>query len=164
MLLANFSCVLAMKLEKVPLMADFHLGYVTGPGAGLNFGAKALLPLPGALKIGVEIEQLITDINNSSNINALRLGGSVGLRVRPDLTINYHLGSLGFTSNQDIVYQDSSGQTQRLTADTNYKGSYWGVSLAYYIWGFYFSPKYIVNTVTDKGTIAEFDFNVGKEF
>jgi len=163
LLAASFSPAWAMKLENLPLMAEFHLGLVSGLGTGLDFGAKAYLPLEN-LKLGLEIEQAIADYNYSANINSLRLGGTISLPLTPNLTLNGHFGTLGFQSSQDFVYQDASGANQNIVANTNYKGSYYGASLDYLIWGVTISPKYLMNMVTDKGPFSEFDLNLGKSF
>jgi hypothetical protein len=161
LLAAVISPARAMKLQNLPLMAEFHLGLVAGLGTGLDFGAKAYLPLEN-LKLGLEIEQLVTDYNYSANINCLRLGGTLSLSLSPNFTLNGHFGTLGFQSSQDFVYRDTSGANQNITANINYKGAYYGGSLDYAIWGVVITPKYLINNVTDKGPYSEFDLNIGK--
>jgi hypothetical protein len=162
-LLALFQAAHAFKLENIDMFSDFHIGLVSGVGTGLDFGVSALF-LPGRIKCGLEIEQLITDVDYTATLNALKYGGIVNLVLAENWTLGGHLGVLQFRSNKDIVYNDLAKTRQVISADQLYKGRYWGVSLNYLYpdWGLIITPKYSVITVDEKGSVAEFDINVGK--
>ena len=151
----------AFKLENLPFFSSFHIGFVSGVGSGLNFGATGKF-LPGKLKIGAEIEQLITDVNYSASINALKYGGLVSYKCSDLITLNGHYGFIQFQSNKDFAYTDLSNTSYLLSANTAYTGSYWAVSLDYAFDWFSLSPKYSVNTIQDKGSVTEFDINVSR--
>lgn len=153
----------AIKLEKLPFMSDFHIGIINGIGIGINLGASALLPFYN-LGFGAEIEQLMTDVNYSATLNATRFGGLIRYALSDKMKINYHLGNFNFIPSRDFQYKDLSGQMQFITEAVNYKGSYWAVSLDYNEWDFIFSPKYVMDSIKDKGSVSEFDFNIGKSF
>ena len=154
---------LAFKVENIPLVSDFHIGIATGVGTGINIGANALLSYR-RFKFGLEVEQLMTDVNYSATINATRFGGVIGYVLSDVIRINYHMGNFNFMPSRLFQYQDSTGQTYIINEATNYKGQYWALSLDYSAWDFLFSPKFIINSIYNKGTVREFDFNIGKSF
>jgi hypothetical protein len=153
----------AFKLENTPFFSNFHIGFVSGVGAGLNFGVSGRF-LPGDFKIGAEIEQVITDVNYSATINAIKYGGLVSLKLTDLITLNGHYGVLQFKTNKDFAFTDLSNTSIPLTANTPYTGNYWAISLDYPFEWFSLTPKYAVNTIQDKGSVAQFDINVSRGF
>jgi len=156
--------VSAFKLENLIVKGDFHIGLVNGIGSGLNFGVRAEIPFESDIELGLELEQLVTDVNYSATINGLKLGAVFSYQIMPVLGLNLHIGTLGFKSNKDIFYKNNSGQTQIIRENSNTTGQYYAISLDYAIWDLEISPKYIINNVTDKGQVTEFDLNLGKSF
>jgi len=153
----------AIQVENIPLISDFHIGIATGIGTGIDIGANALLTYR-RIKFGLEVEQLMTDVNYSATINATRFGGVIGYVLSDVIRINYHLGNFNFMPSRLLYYKDSNGQTYNLNEATNYKGQYWALSLDYSAWDFIFSIKFVVDSIYNQGTIREFDFNIGKSF
>jgi hypothetical protein len=153
----------AIRVQKLPFASDIHIGLVTGIGTGMNIGFDAGINIL-RLKIGPEFEQIITNVDNVSNINALRIGGYLNFQIFKNLALNFHIGKLDFTiKNQDVAYT-SNGNSYLLFADTSYKGSYQGVSIDY-SWGDYMiSPKLIYNEIDNRGKLTEFDLNIGRSF
>lgn len=149
-----------MKIEKLPLASDAHVGLVTGIGTGLNIGFDLGFKLFN-LKIGPEIEQVISDVDYSAGINSLRIGGNVSLKLTDSLNINFHLGYFNFqVKNSDIHY----GSHTYTAGTKSYKGNYSALSIDYIWQDFLFSPKLIVNNVEDGAIFNELDFNIGREF
>ena len=153
----------AMKIEKLPYMGDFHLGIVHGPGLGINLGVDGGLKLKD-FDIGLEVYQIMTDVNYSATISATRFGAILGLKLYPNLKLNGHYGYFNFIPSRDITFTDISGKSQTVIEANNYKGEYLAVSLDYSAWDLIFSPKYVFNKITDKGNLSEVDFNIGKSF
>jgi hypothetical protein len=150
----------AMKLENLPFMSDVHTGIVYGPGMGIDLGAGAWLFLRD-IKVGVEVEILMTDANYTATLNATRYGGVFGTKFQ-NYTLNYHVGALNFISNRDLDYNDMSNQPQQIKENINYKGHYWGFSVDIPAGEFILSPKYLINTVTNQGSIWELDLNIAR--
>ncbi|MFA4906371.1 MAG: hypothetical protein WC645_07700 [Candidatus Margulisiibacteriota bacterium] len=157
------SSALAIKIENLPYMGDFHLGIVNGPGLGINLGVDGGIHY-NDLDIGLEIYQIMTDANYSATISATRFGAIIGLRLSPNLKVNGHYGYFNFVPNRDIVFKDMSGTNQLVSENQNYKGDYTAVSLDYFIWDLIFSPKYVLNRINEKGLLSEIDLNIGKPF
>jgi hypothetical protein len=153
----------AFKLENLPFFSNFHIGFVSGAGAGLNFGANGKFLL-GNVKLGAEIEQLITDVNYSASINAVKYGGLVSYNITDLITLNGHYGRLQFKTNKDFAFTDLANNSRLLLANTAYTGTYLAISLDYSFDWFSLTPKYTINTVQDKGSVAEFDINVSRGF
>ncbi|MBN3033274.1 MAG: hypothetical protein JW873_04185 [Candidatus Saganbacteria bacterium] len=153
----------AFRLENLPFFSNFHIGCAAGIGTGLNFGARGKF-LPGNLKIGAEIEQLITDVNYSVTVSTRKYGGIISCKINDFWTLNGHYGIFECTTNKDLPFSNNSNN-YILIANTSYPGNYYAVSVDYII-GEYFtiSPKLSVNAIQDKGSLAEFDLNVGRTF
>lgn len=159
------STCFAFKLEKIDAFSDFHIGLTNGIGAGLNFGATAKF-LPGRLKPGIEVEQLITDVDYSATIHGLKLGFILNYKVDENIYLNGHYGNSQFRSNKNINYKDLAGNSQSIVADQLTKGSYFGISMDYLVpdWGVLVTPKYLINTISGQGAVNQFDLNIGKTF
>lgn len=153
----------ALKVENIPLVSDFHVGLVSGIGIGISIGADALLSYR-RLRFGLEVEQLMTDVNYSASIHATRFGGVVGYALSDVLKVNYHMGTFNFISSQFFQYRDANGGFYTVDEAVNYKGAYWALSLDYYAWDFLFSPKFVLNSINNQGIVREVDFNISKSF
>jgi hypothetical protein len=155
----------AFRLDKIDAVSDFHIGWTNGIGSGINFGAAAKF-LQGELKPGIEIEQLITDVNYSASINGLKLGVLLNYKIDQNMSVNAHYGNSQFRANKTFVYKDLAGNNQTIIADQLTMGSYVGISLDYMItdWGFMVTPKYLINTISGQGAVSQFDLNIGKSF
>ena len=153
----------AIKLEKLPFLSDFHIGIVNGIGMGLDLGVSGSIPID-AFRLGLEVEQIMSDINYSATINATRFGILLGYTISDTMRLNYHMGNFNFMPSRLIVFQDSSGSTYVLDEAVNYKGQYWAFSLDYRAWDFIFTPKFMVDSIFDKGTVRELDLNIGRSF
>ena len=153
----------AIKVEKLPFMSDFYVGMVNGIGMGIDLGVRAIYPLED-LRFGLEVEQLMTDVNYSMTLNATRFGACCGIKINDNLTVFYHMGGFNFMPSRLYVYTDSNGKTYTLNESTNYKGTYWAVSVDYLACGFIISPRFVNNTIFDQGVAREVDVNVGKSF
>lgn len=153
------------KLEEIKWLSDFHLGLVTGIGTGMDFGITAMF-LPGNLKFGAEVEQLITDVDYTATINGTKVGAVLSFNLTDSWVLSGHLGSVQFKSNKDIVYNDSSNKAQIISADLLYRAQYRSIALNYKYkdWGLIITPKYTVNTIGSQGSIGQFDINIGKTF
>lgn len=153
----------AVKVQKLPLVSDVHIGLITGVGTGINIGFDAGINIL-RFKIGPEFEQIITTVDNLSNINGLRLGGYFNIQIFKNVSFNFHLGNIDFSVKDGDVAYTSNGNSYLLLADTSYKGSYQAFSIDF-SWGdFMLSPKLIYNTITGGGKLTEFDLNIGRSF
>jgi len=149
------------------ISSDIYCGFVCGPGSGLDLGAKVWLPIElNNNKLGLEIEEFITDYNYTAQICAFKGGLTVKRPVSPELSFSAHIGLFRLKSNKEVNLTDLSGNSQLLSANTSYKGLYGGVSIDYimYIWDVILTPKLIVNNVDNKGSLLEFDLNIAKSF
>ena len=63
--LMTASSSLAVKVRELPFASDIYLGFVAGIGTGIDFGFRAGYDV-AAVKLGVELEQLITDVDYSA--------------------------------------------------------------------------------------------------
>jgi len=163
--LSLLSPCFAFRLDKIDAVSDFHIGLTTGIGTGLNFGVSAKF-LPGNLKPGLEVEQLITDVDYSAMIHGLKLGLLLNLKIDENLYINGHYGNSQFRSSKNIIYKDLAGNSQTIVADQLTMGSYCGISLDYLMpdWGVLITPKYLINSISGQGPVGQFDLNIGKTF
>ncbi len=165
--LAASTAAFAMKVENlpsisfIPLNSDFHIGIVNGIGNGLNIGINALVPL-GDFGAGLEVEQIMSDINYSATINATRFGLIASLLLYNSIKLNYHMGNFNFMPSQAINFIDATGGNYILAEATNYKGQYWGISADYPAFDFIFTLKFTNNAIQDKGTVREIDLNIGR--
>ncbi|MBU0630507.1 MAG: hypothetical protein KKC80_06265 [Candidatus Margulisbacteria bacterium] len=164
LLLLSTASFAVIKLHELPMASDFHLGLVSGVGTGLNFGAIFRFPFNNTMQIGAELEPLMTDVNYSATMNAIRFGGVVSYLINDETMLNGHIGMYNLKTNQDFNYV-KDGTLYTFAAATNYKGTYLAISLDYYYepWGVKFSPKYVFNTVSDFNLqFNEIDFNITK--
>lgn len=154
----------AIKIRELPFVSDFHIGLVTGVGGGINLGFDAGFKL-GNLMLGPEIEQVITDVNYSSSVNATRIGGFLNIEIFKYVFLNVHMGKFNFqVKNRDINY-DLDGQNYFFVAGSNsYPGTYQAVSVDLPWQEYMLSPKLIINQIDNGGTLTEFDFNIGRSF
>ena len=154
----------AVRVQELPLVSKIHLGVVTGIGGGINFGFNAAFKLFD-VNLGLELEQVISDVEYSSSVNGTRYGGLLNIPLTKDLSLNLHMGSFGFQVSKADINYTINGSSQTLIADENYSGKYQALSLDYRYAGFLFSPKLVLNIIDGKsGTIQEFDFNIGRAF
>ena len=153
----------AIKVEKLPFMSDFYVGIVNGIGIGIDLGVRAIYPIED-LRFGLELEQIMSDVNYTMTLNATRLGACAGIKVNDNLTVFYHMGGFNFMPSRLYVYTDSNGNNYTLKENTNYKGTYWAVSADYLAWGFIITPRFVNNTIFDQGVVREIDVNIGKSF
>lgn len=154
----------AAKVEKLPLVSDAHLGFVTGIGTGINFGFDAGFDLL-AVELGAELEQVITDVDYTAGINATRFGGFLNFDVSDGILANVHMGVFEFqVKNRDIAY-NSNGTNYLLLAGTQrYTGKYQAISLDIPWQEFMVSPKFVVNSIDGQGSFSEFNLNLGRSF
>jgi hypothetical protein len=165
--LTSVSSSLAFRVRDLPLASDAHIGFVTGVGAGINFGFNAGFDVL-EVKIGPELEQIITDVDYTSGINATRFGGYIRYElteVAKDLNINFHMGSFQLqVKERDIYYSSGSVDYLLLAGSQRYTGKYQALSVDI-PWGeFKITPKFIVNTIDGGGSVNEFNLNLGREF
>lgn len=153
----------AIKVEKLPFMSDFYIGLVNGIGMGLDIGGTAIYSLED-LRLGLEIEQIMSDVNYSATLNATRFGVRAGIKMNDNLEIFYHMGGFNFMPSVPITYKDSASQSYTVDGGVNYKGTYWAVSADYRAWDFILTPKFVNNTIFDHGVVREIDLNIGKSF
>ena len=167
-LLILSSSSFAIKLENLNLVSNFHVGTILyGPGMGINIGISAKIPyIKGLESFGLEVEQLMLDVNYQEMINTSRFGGLYSYKINNSFSSNAHIGLFNFQPSTDIQYIDFYGNTYLLSGSSNYKGYYLGLSLDYYysLWDITISPKYLLNYITDRGTIQELDLNFSKIF
>ncbi|KAF0134194.1 MAG: hypothetical protein FD145_837 [Candidatus Saganbacteria bacterium] len=154
---------LAISLDKLSFMSDFHLGLVSGAGLGLNLGANALYSL-GEVKIGAEVEQLMTDVGYSATLNATRFGAVLRMEFLDNWRTNLHAGIFNFMASRDFSFTNMSGASQNIIGAVNYKGNYSAISADYLSWDFIITIKYLLNNINEKGMLSEVDLNIGKEF
>jgi hypothetical protein len=154
----------AFKVEKLPLVSDVHIGVVSGVGTGLNIGFDAGFNVLG-IKIGPEIEQVITDVDYSAGINATRVGGTISAWIYANWLLNYHIGMFNFqVKNRDIVVQQNGQNYTFLAGPGTYHGTYNALSLDY-VWNDYlFTPKLLINLLDNGAQFKEIDFNIGRVF
>ncbi|MFA4967761.1 MAG: hypothetical protein WC624_06045 [Candidatus Margulisiibacteriota bacterium] len=153
----------AIKVEKLPFMSDFHIGLVNGIGMGINLGLHAIYPVQD-LRFGLEVEQIMSDVNYTSTLNATRFGVCAGIKLYDNLSVFYHMGGFNFMPSVPFTYIDSGGQTHSVDGSVNYKGNYWAVSIDYLAWDFILTPIFINNTIYNQGSVKELDINIGKSF
>ncbi len=157
----------AIKIREMPFASDVHLGFVTGIGTGINFGFDASFNVNEKLRIGPEIEQVITDVDYTSEINATRLGLYLNYDLSEfieKLAFNMHYGSTGFYVSKNDIRYEYQGKMYYLSANNSYSGQYIAFSLDYYLEEFFISPKLVINSIHGGGTFNEIDINVGREF
>jgi hypothetical protein len=145
-------------------VCSFHIGWVRGPGEGINFGVNALWG--ENLKVGGELEQLVTDYQNEVNINGTRLGGILTMDF-PDLglVLGVHGGSVSFTASKNVTYADAfNGQNYNLLGDQTNFATYMGASITFNSSDYLITARYFLNTVRDGGRVLEFDLNIGRQF
>jgi len=142
----------------------FHIGLVSGPGLGLNFGVDGGIPM-GDFELGVELEQVITDYNYEVSINATRAGGMLRYEILDDmLWVAAHAGGIGFTVSKDTEVGDVfSDRKSALIADETYNGSYVSISLDCRVGDLILTPRFHTNYV-ENGAVLQFDLNLGTRF
>ena len=158
---------LAIKIREMPFVSDVHLGFVSGIGTGLNFGFDAGINVNEKLMIGPEIEQVITDIDYASDINATRLGLYLNYDLSEyveKLAFNLHYGSTGFYVSKNDIRYEYQGKIYYLLANNSYSGQYLAFSLDYPLGEFFISPKLVINSIHGGGSFNEIDLNVGRKF
>ncbi|HTY13012.1 MAG TPA: hypothetical protein VMD02_02360, partial [Candidatus Omnitrophota bacterium] len=132
----SYCSTFAMKVENlpsksmIPLNSDFHIGVVNGIGNGLNIGINALVPMWN-FGAGLEIEQIMSDINYSATINATRYGLVGAWTLSDSLKLNYHMGNFNVIPSTAVNYTDANGGSYVLAEAVNYKGQYWALSADY---------------------------------
>jgi hypothetical protein len=150
--------------DNVPFDSSFHLGLVNGPGTGVSIGADMFFPAPN-FYFGAEIEQQVTNSELEQNINILKYGLALKYVFSDDLFFTAHLGRSSFYLTEAIDYRDSfSGAEYTIDADTHGNATYVAIAPNFRIGEYFLTPKLILNNLTDGGTIAEFDLNLGHKF
>jgi len=150
----------------IPFDSSFHLGFLSGPGTGVNIGLDMFYPYAG-LGYGVDIEQQVTNSDFEQNINILKYGLAVKYVVSRDLYLTAHMGISSFYLTKAVDYKDSfSGEEHSINEDTRGKATYLAFALNFSIGEYYLTPKIVLNRIDieEGGTIAEFDLNLGHAF
>lgn len=156
----------AIKIENFPLATDAHIGIVTGVGVGMNLGFDLGATIKDVIQIGPEFEAVISDVNYSATVNAVRIGGFINYKLSSSFILNFHMGTFNMQSSREFTYS-AGGNLYRILEGQNYKGQYTAVSLDY-LFGdmdqYMLSPKITINTVNNQGTMNQFDLNLGFRF
>jgi len=150
--------------KNLPYDSTFHLGVVTGPGAGVDIGADMFYPLEW-IKIGGDIEQQVTNSNFTQNINPLKYGIAIKYDITDIFYVTLHAGGAQFYVAKEINYTDSfNGTEYTIGEDTHGHATYWGVSPCFRVGEYIIMPKFVVNSIADGGNIFELDLNIGHKF
>lgn len=150
--------------ENVPFNSTFHLGLVNGPGTGVSIGADMFLPVQN-FYYGAEIEQQVTNSEFEQNINILKYGLGLKYVLNDDLFFTLYIGKASFYVTQALSYRDSfSGTQYDIEEDTHGNATYIAFAPNFRVNDFFLTPKLVLNNITDGGTIAEVDLNVGHKF
>lgn len=148
----------------VPFDSSFHLGLASGPGTGVSIGADMFLPAPN-FYYGAEVEQQVTNSDFEQNINILKYGLALKYVFSEDLFFTIHIGKASFYLAKAVDYRDSfSGAEYTIDEDTHGNATYLAFAPNFRVNDFFLTPKIVLNTITDGGTIAEFDLNLGHKF
>ena len=144
--------------------SSFHIGFVDGPGLGLNFGLDAGIPIE-AFEIGAEVEQMITDSGYDTNINATKFGALVRYQAIEDfLSIGVHAGVIGYITSKDISFHDTfSDKKVTVKGETKGSASYVAGSVDFTLGDFMLTPKVSLLNI-NKGYLPEIDINLGARF
>jgi len=150
--------------QEFGLTGGFYIGVVTGPGIGLNFGLDAGVPFE-SFTFGVEVEQLVTDADLDTNINATKFGGIIRYQVIEDfISIGAHAGVLGYMTSKDTSYHDTfSGKKIEIKGEEKNSGSYVAGSIDFKFGALILTPKVSLLNI-GKGYLPEIDLNVGARF
>jgi hypothetical protein len=163
-LLASRAFAATFSGANIPFDSSFHLGIASGPGTGINIGID-MFYLFGGVNYGVDIEQQVTNSEFEQNINILKYGLAIKYDVSEDLYLTAHIGKASFYLTKAVDYRDSfSGTEYSIDEDTHGNATYLAIAPNFRIGEFILTPKIVLNTITDGGTIAEFDLNLGHKF
>lgn len=164
MFLASGAFAAKFSGANIPYDSSFHLGLASGPGTGISIGLDMFYPM-GGFSVGGEIEQQVTNSEFEQNINILKYGIALKYDVSEDLYLTAHIGKDSFYLTKAVDYRDSfSGTEYSIDEDTHGNATYLAIAPNFRIGEYYLTPKIVLNTITDGGTIAEFDLNVGHKF
>lgn len=162
--LTSFAFAATFSGANIPYDSSFYLGVVNGPGTGVNIGANVFFPAKG-FSYGVEIEQQVTNSDFEQNINILKYGLALKYIASDDLYLTISLGRSSFYITDIVDYRDSfSGAEYSIDEDTHGSATYLAIAPNFLIGEYYLTPKIVLNNITDGGTIAEFDLNLGHKF
>jgi hypothetical protein len=154
--------------EKVPYDSSFHIGVLSGPGAGIDLGGDMFFPVsdyipswPTVLSAGAELELLMTNSDYEQNVSMQRYGFAFKYKYSDDLFFTAHLGSTSFYLTKLATFIDSfSGDEFTLDEDTHGSASYLAFAVSVKVWDYFFAPKCLFNRLQDGGTIFEVDLNI----
>jgi hypothetical protein len=154
----------AIKIEGGSFAGSFHLGLVSGPGLGINFGLDGGVPA-GDFLLGGEIEQIVTDHDFDVSINARKFGLMARYyMMEKTLSAALHLGTTEFSISKDTTFKDAlTSKSERITGTELKKASYVAFSLDYYLGQYMITPKICMNYL-EEGSLLEFDLNLGHTF
>ncbi|MFC1559953.1 hypothetical protein ACFLZ2_00375 [Candidatus Margulisiibacteriota bacterium] len=151
----------SVTLKNIPFDSSFHMGITSGLGLGVDFGVDVEFPFAG-YKVGVEVEQLVTNINYEQNVNTAKFGLMYKYGLWSDFYLTFHAGFASFYLPKTVNYIDLyTGQEHTLPGDYQGRLSYWGVGLNYMVEEYIVTPKISFNTVGGGGTLLSIDLNVG---
>ena len=150
--------------KNIPYDSSFHLGLVSGPGAGVNIGLDVFFPL-GDVSLGADVEQQITNSDYAQNINILKYGLAIKYVFSDDFYLTGHIGRGTFYITKAMDYKDSlSGEDYSLEENTHGSDTYIAIAPNFRVGEYILTPKIALNNIADGGTISEFDLNIGHVF
>jgi hypothetical protein len=153
----------SVTLKDIPFDSSFHIGLTSGLGLGIDFGVEVEFPLSGFI-LGIEVEQLVTNINYEQNVNTAKFGLMKRFNLMSDLYLTLHLGFASFYLPKPVDYIDLyTGTTYSLPGDHQGRLAYWGMGVNYLLGEYIITPKMTFNTVDGGGTLLSFDVNIGHE-
>jgi hypothetical protein len=147
----------------LPFDPSFHIGLVSSLGTGVSIGGEIFYPT-GVFSLGGEVEQQVTNFELEQDLNILKYGLALRYIFSNDIFFTFHVGVASFYITDALDYTDSYGKKQYFEADTHATASYFAFAPNFRIWDYFLTPKIIINNIKDGGTIAEWDFNIGKKF
>lgn len=163
-LLASGAFAATFSGANLPLDSSMHLGLINGPGTGVGVGADIFFPFE-SISYGGEIETQVTNSEYEQDINILKYGLALKYVVSDDLYLTFHIGRTSFYLSKAVDYTDSfSGDDYTIGEDTHGSASYVAFAPNIRVGEFFLMPKIVLNNITDGGTIAEFDLNLGHKF
>ncbi len=161
---SGFASAVTFSGDNIPYDATFHLGLVNGPGMGVAIGADVYFPLE-MFKVGLEVEQQVTNTNFDQNLNILKYGLTAKYDVNEMIYLTFSFGTASFYISKIIDYVDSfSGEGFTIDEDTHGTASYIAFAPNFFIEEFIFTPKVVINTIADGGKLLEVDLNIGHAF
>ena len=150
--------------SNLPYDSFLYLGLVNGPGSGVGIGADIFFPANG-FSYGFDIQTQVTNNDYEQNINILKYGLAVKYEVSEDLFLTAQLGKASFYLSKAVDYRDSfSGAEYSIDENTHGNSTYLAIAPNFRIGEFYLTPQVVFNNISDGGTIAELDLNLGHKF